>query len=296
VRAAVRGWVDDELRRRDPNLTERLALATLSDRPFAQLTASEQQALDAEIHRLARRLATRMPEPKSSRRRGRLDVRATMRRSWKTGGVPFDVRLRHRPVRRPRLVVLCDVSDSVRLVSRFLLSIVHALARRYDRIHSFVFVADLGDATQLFRSREVGRAIADVLAGAVVDPWQSSDYGRALGVLEARHLGKIGSRTTVLILGDGRSNNRPPRADVLAKVHARAHQVLWLNPEPASSWGWGDSAMRAFEPHCDRVLTVWNLASLRAAVNELVLAGAGSPRGHGPSVLSRGQRPRRPEL
>ena len=46
--------------------------------------------------------------------------------------------------------------------------------------------------------------------------------------------------------------------------------MLWLNPEPRAAWGWGDSAMPAYEPSCDRVLTVWNLASLRAAVDEIV--------------------------
>jgi uncharacterized protein with von Willebrand factor type A (vWA) domain len=89
-------------------------------------------------------------------------------------------------------------------------------------------------------------------------------------MLADRHLGKIGSRTTVIVLGDARSNHRPPRADLLAAVRRRAHRVLWLNPEPPSSWGWGDSAMTAYAPHCDRVLTVWNLSSLRVAVDEIV--------------------------
>ena len=265
----MRRLVDDELRRRDPTLNQRLASATLADRPIAQLTPSELAALEGEVQRLARRLAARLPVPRPDRRRGRLDVRATLRRSWKTGGVPFDVRRRHRPVRRPRLMLLCDVSDSVRLVSRFFLALVHALTRRYDRIHTFVFVADLGDATRLFRTRDVDRAIAEVHAGAVVDAWQSSDYGRTLAALAARHLGKIGSRTTVIVLGDGRSNYRPPRADLLGDVRRRAHRLLWLNPEPPAAWGWGDSAMRAYAPHCDRVMTVWNLASLRLAVDEL---------------------------
>lgn len=271
LRRVVRAYVDDAIRRNEPRLGERLAEVTLADRAIAQLTPAELASLDAELQRLARRLAARLPVPRPDRRRGRLDVRATLRRSLATGGVPFDVRRRKRPVRRPRLVLLCDISDSVRAVSRFFLALVHALARRFDRIHTFVFVADLGDATRLFRSRDVDRAIAEVLAGAIVDPWQGSDYGRALGVLEARHLGKIGSRTTVIVLGDGRSNYRPPRADVLEAVQRRAHRVLWLNPEPSPVWG-GDSAMPAYAPHCDRVLTVWNLRSLRAAVDELVAA------------------------
>ncbi len=270
LRGLVRDFLDDELARNQPRLGERLAELTLADRPIAQLSASERAALDGEIQRLARRLATRVTAPRPRRRRGRLDVRATLRRSFATGGVPFDVRRRRRPQRKPRLVLLCDISDSVRLVSRFFLALVHALTRRYDRIHTFVFVADLGDATRLLRSRDVDRAIREVLEGAVVDPFQGSDYGRALGVLADRHLGKIGSRTTVIVLGDARGNYRPPRGDLLAAVARRAHRVLWLNPEPPFSWGWGDSAIEAYRPACDRILSVSNLASLRAAVDELV--------------------------
>jgi hypothetical protein len=270
LRVAVRELVEDALRARQPRLAERLAEATLADRAIAQLSASERAALDGEVQRLARRLATRTSEPRPRRRRGRLDVRATLRRAHATGGVPFDVRRRHRPRRRPRLVLLCDISDSVRLVSRFFLALVHALTRRYDRIHTFVFVADLGDATRLLRSRSVDRAIREILDGAVIDPFQSSDYGRALAVLADRHLGKIGSRTTVIVLGDARGNYRPHRADLLARIARRAHRVLWLDPEPPSAWGWGDSAIEAYRPHCDRVMTVWNLATLRDAVDELV--------------------------
>ncbi len=266
LRRVVRAYVEDALRRNDAAPP---AALLDDDRPIAQLSAAELAGLDAEVQRLARRLAARLPEPKPGARRGRLDVRATLRASHATGGVPFAVRRRRRPVRRPRLVILCDVSDSVRAVSRFFLALVHALHRRYDRVHTFVFVADLGDASRLFASRDVDRAIREVLGGAVTSVWQSSDYGKALGQLADRHLGKIGRRTTVLILGDGRSNHRPSRAAILADVRRRAHRVIWLDPEPPGAWHWGDSAMREYAPHCDRVLTVWNLRSLRAAVEAL---------------------------
>lgn len=270
VRRQIRRWVEDEFRLRNPGFVEELAARTLVDRPLARLSPDEQRALDGEIDRLADKLLRRIRRPHRHRRRGRLDIARTLRRSLATDGVPMVPAWLWRDRRPPRLVVLCDISDSVRAVSGFFLRLVHALASRWQRVDSFVFVADVGATTDLFRRHEAHHAIARVLAGDVISPWASSDYGRALSKFTARWLGTIGPRTTVIILGDARSNNMPPHPQLLAQIRRRAERVLWLNPEPRAAWGWGDSAMPAYAPSCDRVLTVWNLASLRAAVDEIV--------------------------
>jgi len=269
LRQAVRRFVDDELRRQRPDHAQRLAEAALAEQPLARLTPREIEQLEAEVDRLARRLARRVRRRERRPRRGRLDLRRTLRTALGTSGVPFQVRFHRRPRRPPRLVVLCDISDSVRAVAGFFLHLVYALQKRWERIQTFAFVADVGELTELFARAEKGRAIELALGGAVVSPWTNSDYGRALDRFHARWAGRIGSRTTVLILGDARTNFQPPRAAVLGDLRRRAHRVLWLNPEPPAAWGWGDSAMAAYAPHCDRVLTVWNLASLRAAVEEI---------------------------
>jgi hypothetical protein len=270
VRRRIRRWVEDEFRLRNPGFLEELAARTLADRPLARLTAAEQRALDAEIDRLADKLLRRFRRPHRHRRRGRLDVPRTLRRALGTGGVPMAPAWRWRDRRPPRLVVLCDISDSVRAVSGFFLRLVHGLASRWQRVDSFVFVADVGATSDLFRRHDAGWAIARVLAGDVISPWASSDYGRALERFTARWLGTLTRRTTVIVLGDARSNYQPARPHLLAAIRRRAERVLWLNPEPRAAWGWGDSAMAAYQPACDRVLTVWNLASLRAAIDEVI--------------------------
>ena len=79
------------------------------------------------------------------------------------------------------------------------------------------------------------------------------------------------SKTTLIVIGDARNNYNPPEAWALADMKAKAKRLLWLNPEPALSWSFGDSAMRDYEPHCDRVEVVQNLASLKKVVDGLVL-------------------------
>jgi hypothetical protein len=257
---------------------ERAAARALSHKPLAILSEKEVEELRGEVERLARLLRARIHLVPRSPRRGRLDLRRTLRRSLATSGVPFDLRRRERRPRRPRLVVLCDISDSVRNVSRFLLELVYALQVEFDRVSSFAFVAELGELTRLFRENKVDRAIALAYAGAVVNVFANSNYGRVLAAFASRHLGLVSRRTTVLIIGDGRNNYHPARVEALAAIARRARQVLWLNPEPPAAWGFGDSAMRDYAPLCDRVAVARDLDSLRGVVDDLVGARPHRPR------------------
>jgi uncharacterized protein len=270
LRQAVREHVVAESRRRNLAAMERAAARALAHKPLASLSEKEVEELRGEVERLARLLRARIHLVHRAPRRGRLDLRRTLRRSLATFGVPFEIHRRERRPRRPRLVVLCDISDSVRNVSRFLLELVYALHQQFDRVSSFAFVAELGELTQLFRTSKVDRAISLAYAGAVVNVFANSNYGRVLAAFAERHLGLVTRRTTVLIIGDGRNNYHPARADALAAVARRARQVLWLNPEPPPAWGFGDSAMREYAPLCDRVAVARDLESLRAVVDDLV--------------------------
>ena len=198
-------------------------------------------------------------------------MRRTMRAALSTGGIPFKLRFRTRHPHKPRLVILCDISDSVRQVARFMLQFAYTLQERFSKVRSFVFVSDLGDATELFETHELERAVEKAYSGAVVSVSANSNYGRAFRMFVERHLDAVTSRTTVIILGDGRSNYFPSEAWAVARIKARARHVLWLNPEQPSSWMFGDSAMKDYLPHLHRAEVVSNLASLRRVIDELMV-------------------------
>lgn len=271
VRRQVREHINAEFRRQNLSYMEELTTRSLSDKPLSQLTDDEVDSLRAEVRRLARLLRARVSLRPVVRRRGRLDLRRTLRRALATGGIPFELVRRERERRKPRLVVLCDVSDSVRNVSRFMLMLVYALQELFDRVDSFAFVAELGELSDLFRSCDIDRALELTYAGAAVNIFANSNYGNAFREFAERYLDRVTPRTTVLVLGDGRNNYHPSHASVLADVRARAKQVWWLNPESPAAWGFGDSAMAEYEPHCDRVVVVNNLESLRAVVDQLIV-------------------------
>ncbi len=211
----------------------------------------EQEAARRAAAILAERLRGQAALRRRAARRGPIDVRATIRRSCGTGGVPFDPR--HRRVRpsRPRIVALCDVSPSMRAATRFTLLFLHSISMEVARVRSFLFVDGIDEVTGLFRERNVARAVARAMEEADLDLSARTDYGASLADFERRHGRALDHRTTVIVLGDGRSNYGDPGIETMRRIRRRTRRVLFLNPEPRAAWGTGDSAMLRFASVCD---------------------------------------------
>jgi uncharacterized protein with von Willebrand factor type A (vWA) domain len=220
------------------------------------------------VQELARRIRSRIAQRRKRSRRGRLDARRTLRESAATDGVLFRPRMKKRRPDRPELMVLCDVSDSVRRASVFMLELVAALADALPRTRSFVFVDTLVDVTALFRARPE-QASADILEGRAVNLSANSDYGRALRDLWRTQQGALGRRTTVVILGDGRSNYRAPEEQILKWVKRRVRRVLWLCPEERATWGFGDSEMVRYARYADAIPGQKSAEDLAAALDRI---------------------------
>ena len=261
VRAEVRRQV---VARKGPEEVARHAVRPLlEDLDLATATAAEIAELRRAIRPLARKLATRLALKHRRRARGRLDVRKTVRRSLSTGGVPFDLHLRHKTPHRPELFILCDVSSSVARYARFSLMLVHALASEFSRVRSFMFVDDIDEVTKFFEHEDFLTAIERAHKDAHVVRYDDrSDYGTVLRSFSERYLQDLGPRSTVLILGDARTNNRTPRDEVLRDVKERAKAVWWLNPESIGYWDTGDSAAAIYERRVDGMVEVRNLKQL----------------------------------
>lgn len=211
----------------------------------------------AAVHRvvtqLRRRLATQGHEQRGVKRHAHVDVRATMRASLQTGGVPVD--LRYRPVRprRPEIFVLCDVSTSVTSASTFFLSVLHALHDVFRKLRSFVFIERISEVTEVFEhERDFRKAAAAVARDAgVADISGYTDYGRVWTEFLDTIEDELHPRATVIVLGDARTNGRPPREDAFAAIAARAGRTFWLNPEPKLYWNYGDSVISVYAQYCE---------------------------------------------
>lgn len=238
-----------------------------------RFSESERREMEEIVRRLGRRMRGARSSHRVVSRQGRIDIARTMRKSMAWDGIPFAPVLTRRLDERPRIVVICDISLSVRNTARFMLHLVYSLQSLFEDVRSFVFVAELADATQLFEQRSIDAAIAAVFGGGLVDCDANSNYGRALEVFCRDHLSAITDRTTVIVLGDGRGNRNPPNVQGLEAIRRRARQLVWLSPEPRGSWGLGSSDMPLYEPVCHRTEVVRNLKQLGRAAETLLRAG-----------------------
>jgi uncharacterized protein len=238
--------------------------------PFAALSDSEIEEVRRAVRRFAERLRGGARVRARRALRGRIDPHRTLRRALRTGGVPFDPARKERHRDRPKLMLLCDVSDSVRAAAAFLLEFTYAAQDLFSRARSFVFVSELGETTNLFEREPVKQAIARAWGGGVVRSGDNSNYGRVLRDFETRYGRELDRRTTVVILGDGRTNYLDPAADVLDRIRERSRALLWLCPEPRGQWSHGDSAMAQYAPKCTAVYEVRSAADLERAARVLV--------------------------
>ena len=201
-----------------------------------------------EIYPLARRLAARMAHQRNAKRRGPLDFRRTVRASIATGGVPLTTH--HKPKRphRPELVVLCDVSGSVASFAQFTLLLVYALHEQFGKVRAFTFVDQVHEVTDVFRpGADLGEVMAELAARTShAAAWGRTNYGRAFSTFVAEHPDALGPKSSLLVLGDARSNYSDLNVDALRDMAGRARHAWWLNPEHPRHWDTGDSAASAY--------------------------------------------------
>src|SRR6266545_1469870 len=192
--------------------------SSLADKSFAFYTEDDIRRMNDAVARLAQRL------------KNRLSVR--------------------RKKTKPQVMVLCDISDSVLNASRFMLQFVYSIQDLYTKVRSFVFAAEIGEVTKLFEENDIQTAVEAALKGDVIDVFSHSNFGRAFEQFYKNFFAAVNSKTTVLIIGDGRNNYNRPNDWVLREIQQKAKQLIWLNPESRMTWGIGDSEMPRYTPYC----------------------------------------------
>jgi len=237
------------------------------------LTSSREQivAMRNVVDPLTRRLGGRLAEKRRHKRRGALDFRRTIRESLGTGGVPVEPVYRKPRPSKPELFVLADISGSVSTFAAFTLQLMFALRAQFSQVRSFVFVDGIDEVTDVLRQApdviDATRHINASGSGVWLDG--RSDYGHAFESFWERWGEQVRKRTTVIVLGDARTNYHDPAAGVLKAVRQRAGHLFWLNPEPRAAWDSGDSVMASYQPCCDAVHECRNIRQLKHFVEEL---------------------------
>lgn len=249
--------------------TENFLTEVAVARPLGRMAPAEMDRMRRAIGRMAKRLAARHGHRRRVLLHGRLNLRRTLHASVGHDGVPFALHFKHKRVDKPRIVALCDVSGSVATHARFLLLFLYALHEVVGDQRSFAFSNRLLDVGPALRDLPFDDAMALIQQQAGSG---ATDYGQAWADLLDRHAEAIDRRTTVLVLGDGRSNHSDPRLDMLAQIADRAKRVVWLCPEPPGRWGTGDSEMLRFRPLLTHLAHCSTAADLESAIDEALSA------------------------
>jgi uncharacterized protein len=275
--AAVRAEAEAEIRRRlvadrgAEAVAGTLRSALPEDVDF--LNASQQQlaAIRQAVQVLGRKMAARLARKRRHHRRSALDFRRTIRQSLSTGGVPVDLAFHKPHPAKPEIMLVADISSSVSAFASFTLQLAYALRSEFSRVRSFVFIDGIEEVTGILESASDITAVARHINSrrGIVSLDGHSDYGMVLESFWNQWGAQIRTRTSVIILGDGRNNYRPSRSWVLEAIRQRARHLYWLNPEPAYSWDNGDSIVSEYGKYCDKLVECRNLRQLKEFVEEL---------------------------
>ena len=239
-------------------------------RKMLNFSATEQREMEAAIRRIAHRIYGAKTRRLRQDRIGRISVPHTLRHNIRYEGIPFDPVLRRKREGRPRVALLCDVSLSTRNLARFWLHMIYQMQSLFSKVRTFVFVAEMAEVTQLFEEHTMNRAVDEIFSGRILDADVNSDFGKAAEQFRNEHLSTVNHRTTVVILGDGRNNGKPPNAEALEEIAQHARQVIWITPEPKWGWALGSCDMPLYEQICNRVEVVRTVEQLGSVAEELV--------------------------
>jgi len=242
----------------------------LMERPFRSLSEREAELLRDQVRRLAAQLRSRAALRQKRGKSGTLDAKKTIRTNLRYGGVPMELKFKTRHL-KPKLLLICDVSTSMRAVVEFLLTMIYELQDQVASANSFAFIDDLTDISPDF-AEHIPQVAIQVVLTRLQPGYYNTDLGNSLHTLMQHHAGTIDHRTTVIFVGDGRNNYNDPRLDLMDRIQRRSKRIIWLNPEHPRQWGTGDSDMPAYLPFASAVHRVSNLAELANAVDKLLTA------------------------
>jgi uncharacterized protein with von Willebrand factor type A (vWA) domain len=268
LREQLRQYAGQRIAENLSNLPREENIDTLMNRPFTALSEKDMKILRDEVRRVAAVLRSRVALRQKRAKDGNLDPKATIRANLKHGTVPFDIKHRNRHL-KPKLVVFCDISTSMRYCSELMLSLIYEMKDQISKTHAFAFIDHLEYITPDFIGKRAEEAVGSVL-NRMPPGYYSTDLGYSLSNFSGEYMDTIDNKTTFIMVGDGRNNYNNPQIEIFRTIARRSNRLIWINPESKVQWGTGDSDMWKYAPYCDDILRAGTLKELTEAVDQLL--------------------------
>lgn len=263
----------------EKGIEEAVTEVNCSEKDFSALSESQVRLMEKQVARLGKKLAGRYSYRLKPAKYGIPDMREAMAETAKRGHLPAEMKHLDKKKDRPDLVILCDISGSMGVYSSFCLQLVCAMERYFRSVRSFLFIDNIVETTLSFKNGSAAEAIAAAMDKAY--PKRTgrskeqctttgvSDYGKAMEAFHRKYSDALTEKTTVIIVGDAKTNWFPPKSEEIRAIRERSSKLLWFNPEPASRWGKEDSAADLYIPFCDAMIECRNLNQLEKAMMQV---------------------------
>ena len=265
----IRDYVEQQLALQAAGKSRRIREELLEQVRLTNIERRDYQMMQELVRKMAKKLVVLHSRRRKKSHRGQLDVRRTLRKNHGYDGLIVEPQWRRTKTDRPDVHVLCDVSGSVANVARFLLMFLYSLQEVLPKVRAYAFAGELREVTKLFETRPIDEAVAAVLEDFAYMP---TDYGRSLMDFRDLALSDVDYRSTVIILGDARSNYSDPRTEIVRTIYDHSKRLIWLNPEGRNQWGTGDSEMPKYAPNCHQVEVCNSLRHLERIVDRVLRA------------------------
>lgn len=201
------------------------------------ITASDLPAAEELLKRLSRKLAVQiLRRRRSGPRSGPLDLRRSLRDNMRFGGIIFN--LKHRPKRRSKqqIMLICDVSASMKSYSTFVIHFLHGLHEAVRDLSCFSFSDNLEDLTPELKGRVNLKHMLERVIRQSSTWGGGTDIGAAFQNLAEKHPDRLNAKTTVIVVSDTKTVALEHAVDTLKKLKERVKRIIWLNPLPIDRW------------------------------------------------------------
>jgi hypothetical protein len=268
---AIKEFVRRELAKNMLTDMEKWKQDELLNKSFYMLSKREIEMMRDIVGQLGRTMKDKLVLRNKRKKRGRIDIKRTIRQNMQYGGVPIELAYKNRRRDKPQVLALCDISDSVSYAAGFMLQFLYTLQELFSKVRTFVFVTQIAEVTQLFHEHDINIAIDLALNSRHVDYNGHSNFGYAFHKFRDEFLESVTPRTTIIVVGDARNNRNDPRTWAFRDIAEKAKRVVWLNPEARTGWKLGDSVMYEYMPHCDEVHECRNARQLTRVIDKLLI-------------------------
>ena len=220
----------------------------LMEKDFLYTDSHERENLLRETKKLGEILANRFNKYSRSDSKGKLLFRKTIRKSLQDGGNFYNLILKPKIKRKPKLILMCDISGSMALYSLFGLTLLFGVVQRFSSVKTFVFIDGVTDISKRLRKIKINEV------KNILNDWNTfvtndghSDYEKSFSELLEKIKSDGNHAKTLLVIGDARNNYRNIDRSLIKKINDDFSAIYWMNPERKQYWNTGDSQFNLFD-------------------------------------------------